>query len=126
MVNFSIINGDVNSEKIVHLKQVFENIFRYVVNVNVHILCDFTSPVDIIGKYEYIFFIDIPYERGNYFRTPSKKYLNSIALAIRSFEDETVIGIEGNDLLSKEGKWDYQEALANDEKELYKFIRENI
>ena len=86
MVTFIDLNTTNEDKETVNaVKTAFEYVFRYTKKVNVHVIFNFKSPINIVGNYKYVIFIDIPFEKGNYFRTQdTHTYLNSLAIAVRS------------------------------------------
>lgn len=127
MLNYIPINcSNENADESQKLEACLKEAFRYTQKVNVHVIFDFKSPVDAIGVYKYVFFIDIPYAKGNYFRSRNKVYLNSLVLAIRSYEDNSVISVDSNYLRNENGIWNYAESIAHEKKSLTNFVHDNI
>lgn len=128
MVNYIPINcSDENRESSDKLKAAFEGLFKYTNKVNVHVVFDFTSPIDCLGKYKYLVFIDIPYEQGNYYRSLSSGiYLNSLAFALKDYEDNSVVNITDSELVNKDGTWDYRQAIEDERAGLVRFALEHI
>lgn len=127
MVNLVIINEkSVTKADKQKIKETLESVFKYTNEVNVHAFLDFKSPVDTLGIYNYLFFIEIPYKKGNYFRTQSKVYLNNIVFAIRKITDTTITNIKGNKIYTSTGEFDYNEQINNETEALKSYIRTNI
>ena len=128
MLNYIPINcTNKDLEESQKLKTALEDTFKYTRKVNVHVIFNFKSPVDIIGGYKYVLFIDIPYENGNYFRSKTNKvYLNSLAIAVRNYEDNSISSIENGIISNREGSWNCLESIASETNALKKFVSENV
>ena len=112
MVNFSIINCQSDDQLLdMALRNQIESVFRYVTNVNVHIIYNLISPINAIGLDEFIMFIDIPNEKGNYYRTIDRQYLSTLAIAVRRFEDSDIIDCDNDNLYTEDGIWDYRKEI---------------
>ena len=112
MVNFSQINCP-NERR--NYNQEFENLlndnFRYTRKVNAHVLYNFLSPTNRLGEYDFILFVDIPYEKGNYYRVLNKIYLNTLAIAVRRFEEPEIIDADDECFYTEAGSWEYREEI---------------
>lgn len=128
MVNINIINEkSVTKAAIQSIKNTLESVFEKTPTVNVHVFLNFKSPVDTLGIYNYLFFIEVPkIERKNYFITSNKVFLNNLVLAIRKIVDPTVIKVKDGKLYTETGDFDYHELIGTETKALKKFIKENI
>ena len=68
MVTFIDLNTTNEDKKTVNaVKTAFEYVFRYTKKVNVHVIFDFMSPINIVGNYKYVIFIDIPFKKVTIF-----------------------------------------------------------
>lgn len=127
MVNIIFFNEKSKTKaEIQGIKEVFESVFKYTSEVNIHIFLNFKSPVDTLGVYDYLFFIEIPYRQGNYFRTNSNVYLNNIVFAIRKIADTSITKVEDGKMYSESGEFDYEEQIESERKALNQFIYDNI
>lgn len=93
MVTFIDLNTTNEDRETVNaVKKAFDYVFRYTNKVNVHVIFNFKSPINIVGNYKYVIFIDIPNEKGNFFRTQdTHTYLHNLAIAVRSYEDNSIL-----------------------------------
>ena len=127
MVNYSTINCSSDRKELdEHLHRQFDKLFQYAKTVNVHVLYDIVSPTSSIGKYAFIFFIDIPNETGNYYRNKDKQYLSTLAIAVRQIYDTDITDCDDDSLYTEDGLWDYKKELETDRLALRKYIYENI
>lgn len=127
MVNLVVINGKNTSapdEK--KIKGVLESVFRYTDEVNAHVFVDFKSPIDTLGVYNYLFFIEIPYRQGNYFRTQSKNYLNNIVFAIRKITDTSIIDVKDGVAYTAIGELDYKDQVSEECIAFKQYIRNSF
>ena len=127
MLNYIPINctNDEASES-QKLKASLEDVFKFTQKVNVHVIFNFKSPVDAIGSYKYVIFFDVPYKKGNYFRSRNNVYLNSLVIAVRSYEDNSVVSIDSTSIRNEKGDWSYSESISHEKKAISKFVHENI
>ena len=127
MVTFIDLNTTNEDKETVNaVKTAFEYVFRYTKKVNVHVIFNFKSPINIVGNYKYVIFIDIPFEKGNYFRTQdTHTYLNSLAIAVRSYEDNSILKFDGEYIYNSNGCWDYRKAIEDERKALRDFVYNN-
>lgn len=127
MVTFIDLNTTNEDKETVNaVKTAFEYVFRYTKKVNVHVIFNFKSPINIVGNYKYVIFIDIPFEKGNYFRTQdTHTYLNSLAIAVRSYEDNSILKFDENNIYNSNGCWDYRKAIEDERKALRDFVYNN-
>lgn len=127
MVNYTIINCSSDRQELdKHLHRQFDNLFQYATTVNVHVLYDIVTPTSSIGKYAFIFFIDIPNKTGNYYRNNDKQYLSTLAIAVRQIFDMDITDCDDDSLYTEDGIWDYKKELEADRLALSKYIYENI
>lgn len=127
MVNLVIINSKnttASDEK--KIKDALERVFRYTDEVNAHVFVDFKSPVDTLGVYNYLFFLEIPYRQGNYFRTQSKVYLNNIVFAIRKITDTSIIDVKNGIAYTASGELDYKAQIYEECLALKQYVRNNF
>ena len=127
MVNFSQINCP-NERR--NYNQEFEKLlndnFRYTRKVNAHVLYNFLSPTNRLGEYDFILFVDIPYEKGNYYRVLNKIYLNTLAIAVRRFEEPEIIDADDECFYTEDGSWEYREEIESDRQALRSYVYDNI
>lgn len=127
MVNLVVINEkSATKVEIQRIKDDLERVFKYTQEVNVHVFLNFKSPVDTLGVYDYLFFIEIPYRQGNYFRTQAKVYLNNIVFAIRKITDTSITEVKNGKIYTASGELDYDEQIIEESNALKQFIRNNI
>lgn len=127
MINFSSINcPNEKREYNQQFKKLLNNTFRYTRIVNAHVIYNFKSPTNVLGEYEFILFIDIPYESKNYYRTQDHIYLNTLAIAVRNFEESEVIDVDDNWLYTVDGSWEYAAEIESDRKALRSYVYDNI
>ena len=127
MVNFSPINCSNNrAEDNQKYEKLLNEVFKYTSNVNAHVLYNFKAPTNQLGEYDHILFVDIPYARGNYYRTPNKVYLNTLAIAVRTFEEPEVIDVDESCFYTEDGSWEYVAEMESDRQALRSFVYENI
>lgn len=108
--------------------------FKYTSEVNMHVIFDFKSPTNILGKYDEVIFIDVPYRKGNFSVVNGRSldlkteriYINSLAIAIRTLEEPDVIDCDDTSLFTEEGCWDYQAEIETDRAALRRFVHNNI
>lgn len=127
MVNYSPINCPNERRE---FNQEFEKLlndnFRYTRKVNAHVLYNFMSPTNRLGEYDYILFVDIPYEKGNYYRVLNKIYLNTLAIAVRRFEEPEVIDADNECFYTADGSWEYRAEIESDRQALRSYVYDNI
>lgn len=127
MVNYIPLNCNANRKEYSDkLQKGLMEVFKYVNEVNVHVLFDFIAPTSDLGCFDCILFIDIPYAQGNYYRNGNKVYLNSLAIAIRKFEETEVIDVDESGLYTEEGSWDYNAQIESDRSSFKDYIYRNI
>lgn len=127
MVNFSPINcSNERREYNQKFEKLLNDNFRFTKNVNAHVLYNFVSPTNRLGEYDYILFIDIPYERGNYYRVLNKIYLNTLAIAVRRFEEQEVIDADNECFYTEDGSWEYRLEIESDRQALRSYVYDNI
>lgn len=127
MVTFIDLNTTNEDRETVNaVKKAFDYVFRYTNKVNVHVIFNFKSPINIVGNYKYVIFIDIPNEKGNFFRTQdTHTYLHNLAIAVRSYEDNSILDFDGEYIYNSNGFWDYRKAIAEEKKALRDFVYNN-
>lgn len=127
MVNFSAINcPNEKREYNQKFEKLLNDLFRYTSSVNVHVLYNFLSPTNRLGEYDFILFIDIPYKKGNYYRNPQKIYLNTLAIAVRKFEEPEVIDVDEENFYTEDGSWEYTAEIESDRMALRRYVYDNI
>ena len=127
MVNFSPVNcSNEKQEYNREFERLLNETFKYTSEVNAHVIYNFKSPAKTLGEYEFILFIDIPYRKGNYFRTQNKIYLNTLAIAVRRFEEPEVIDVDENSLYTVDGSWEYKTEIELDRKALRSYVYDNM
>lgn len=127
MVNFSHINcPNERRECIQKFERLLSDIFRYTKKVNAHVLYNFISPTNRLGEYDFILFIDIPYEKGNYYRVLNKIYLNTLAIAVRRFDEPEVIDADDECFYTVDGSWEYRAEIESDRQALRSYVYDNI
>lgn len=127
MINFIPINrANEDIELSNSIQKEMENVFRYTKEVNIHVIFNFYSPTDVLGKYDYLLLIDIPYEQGNYFRTKNGVYLNSVAIAVKNIEDNDIINVQNGNLITKDGIWNCREEMLIEKESLRHFVYNNM
>ena len=127
MVNYSPINCS-NERR--DFNQKFERLlndnFRYTKNVNAHILYNFVSPTNRLGEYDFILFVDIPNQKGNYYRVLNKIYLDTLAIAVRRFEEPEIIDVDNECFYTVDGSWEYKAEIESDRQVLRSYVYDNI
>lgn len=105
MVTFIDLNTTNEDRETVNaVKKAFDYVFRYTNKVNVHVIFNFKSPINIVGNYKYVIFIDIPNEKGNFFRTQdTHTYLHNLAIAVRSYEDNSILDFDEEYIYNSNG-----------------------
>ena len=127
MVKFSSINcSNERKEYNQKFEKLLNGIFRYTRNVNAHVLYNFLSPTNKLGEFDFILFVDIPYERGNYYRTTNKVYLNTLAIAVRRFDEPEVIDADDECFYTEDGSWEYVAEIESDRQALRSYVYDNI
>ena len=127
MVNIIVINErSATKAKIQRIKEIFDTVFKFVKEVNVHVLLNLKSPIATLGFYDYLFFIEVPYRKGNYFRTQSKIYLNNIVFAIRKVTDASIVDIKDGKMYTTLGEFNYNKLIDEETMALKQFIYDNI
>ena len=127
MVNFSPINcpnerRDYNQK----IEKLLNDNFRYTKKVNAHVLYNFLSPTNRLGEYDFILFVDVPYEKGNYYRVLNKIYLNTLAIAIRRFDEPEIIDADDECFYTEDGCWEYKAEIESDRQALRSYVYDNI
>ena len=127
MVYFSPINcSNERKEYNQKFEKLLNGIFQYTKNVNAHVLYNFLSPTNKLGEFDFVLFIDIPYEKGNYYRTTSRVYLNTLAIAVRKFDEPEVIDADNECFYTEDGSWEYLAEIESDRQNLRSYVYENI
>ena len=121
MVHFSFLNNDVNLVKS-QVKDAFEDCFKYTNEVYVHIVSNMTFPTNELGSIKHIFFIDVPYRQGNYYRNSDKVYLNSLAIAVREFIEPDAIDADNEHIYTNKGCWNINEQMESDRNALRDYV----
>ena len=118
MVTYIPINQ--TSEKIEYSKrfeELLDKTFRNsFCHVNAHVIYNFKSPTEKYGVYDFLLFIDIPYERTSEGRTNyciwnGKNFVNSIALAVRRIDMPDVINVDNEYFYTEKGTFNYVEEI---------------
>ena len=108
MVNFSPINcPNERAEFNQKFEKLLNGTFKYTKKANAHVLYNFVSPTNQLGEYDYILFVDIPYEKGNYYKNKKGIYLNSLAIAVRKFDEPEIIDVDDSCFYTEDGSWEY-------------------
>ncbi len=127
MVNFSPINcPNERREYNQKLEKLLNDNFRYTRKVNAHVLYNFMSPTNRLGEYDFILFVDIPFEKGNYYRVLNKIYLNTLAIAVRRFEEPEIIDADDECFYTEDGSWEYRAEIESDRQALRSYVYDNI
>ena len=130
MFNFSPINcpnerRDYNQK----IKELLKDNFKCTNKVNAHVLYNFLSPTNRLGEYDFILFVDVPYEKGNYYRVYkelNKIYLNTLAIAIRRFDEPEIIDADDECFYTEDGCWEYKAEIESDRQALRSYVYDNI
>ena len=127
MVNISPINcSNERAEYHQKFEKLLNGIFNRTSNANAHILYDFISPTNQLGKYDFLLFVDVPYAKGNFYRNKKGIYLNSLAIAVRKFEEPEIIDVDENCFYTEEGSWEYIAEMESDRQALRSFVYDNF
>lgn len=127
MVNYSPINcSDERRDYNQKFERLLNDNFRYTRDVNAHVLYNFVSPTNRLGEYDFILFIDIPNQKGNYYRVLNKIYLDTLAIAVRRFEEPEIIDVDNDCFYTEDGSWDYKAEIESDRQALRSYVYENI
>lgn len=128
-INSNAEKSSLNRE----LESQIERCFRFVNNYDVTIVCDFPPVGKSIDIIDYLVFINIPYEKGNYYRVRNYEddefiYLNNIAFAVKIIEDNSINSIDETNIYNKEnGNYNYLEQIETDEYSFKDFMSgENV
>lgn len=98
------------------LKQIFGRVSD---KGEVIIICDFPPVTDSFDKTSLLFLINIPYERGSYYRcTDSGLYLNSLAFGINFVRDNTITDVDEEYYYTEQGAFPYKDKLK-EQSEMY-------
>lgn len=108
------------------LMSSLEKCFKYTQDITVNVIFDFISPTDILGRIDYLLFIEIPNFEGNYYRNAQKVYLNSLCLAIRKFEEHEVVGVDDEVILTDVGSWEYRKYMAEERQQITNFVLDSF
>lgn len=127
MLTYSSINcsndrGEFNCK----FEKLLNGVFQMTHNVNAHVLYNFKCPTNQLGEYDYILFVDIPYSDGNFYRSKKGIYLNTLAIAVRKFDEPEIIDADDNCFYTKDGSWDYVEEIEYDRQALRRFVFESF
>lgn len=127
MVNFSPINcPNERAEFNQKFEKLLNGTFKYTKKANAHVLYNFVSPTNQLGEYDYILFVDIPYEKGNYYKNKKGIYLNSLAIAVRKFDEPEIIDVDDSCFYTEDGSWEYVTELESDRQALRSFVYDNF
>lgn len=116
-INSNVDKSDLNRV----IESQIKYCFRYVKNYDVTIVCDFPPVGRSIEIIDYLVFINIPYEKGNYYRVQDNEndafiYINNIAFAIKIIPDNSIVSIDDANIYNKEnGNYNYIEQIETDE-----------
>ena len=133
MVSYIPIN--LNSSRFEYSKkfeEALDNVFRNsFAHINAHVIYDFISPTRINGKYDFLLFIDIPFEttsdgRTNYCKWNGKNFVNTIALAVRRIDMPDVIDIDEECFYTEKGSFNFVEEIDTDRKQLINYVYDRI
>ena len=65
-------------------------------------------------------------KRATFFRTQdTHTYLHNLAIAVRSYEDNSILDFDGEYIYNSNGFWDYRKAIAEEKKALRDFVYNN-
>ena len=127
MVNYSPINC---SSKRWDFNQKFERLlndnFRYTREVNAHVLYNFVSPTNRLGEYDYILFVEKKKKKGNYYRVLNRIYLDTLAIAVRRFDEPEIIDVDNECFYTEDGSWEYTTEIEADRQALRSYVYDNI
>lgn len=132
MINIYDINtNDKNKEFIKQLRDSFKKVFNKVKEGEVYIISNFPSTTDNLGGVDYLFFINIPYAKGNYYsykEDGNRYYLNSLVIGIKRIDDENITDIDERYFYknNKEEEFDYIKDLNNEAYKFNSFAYNNI
>lgn len=108
------------------LRNSLEKCFKYTQDITVNVIFDFISPTDTLGRIDYLLFIEIPNFEGNYYRNAQKVYLNSLCLAIRKFEENEIIGVDDEVILTDVGSWEYRKHMVEERQQITNFVLDSF
>ena len=112
--------ADVNTpnelkDYIEKLKKEFANLFNKVNNNGeLYIICDFPAVTDYFGKVSLFILINIPFEKGSYYRFKYNDkwcYLNSLAICINFVPDNSICKIDDINYYNENGEYQYTDEL---------------
>lgn len=93
------------------LKKEFANLFNKVNdNGELYIICDFPAVTDHFGKVSLFIFINIPFEKGSYYRFKYNDiwcYLNSLVICINFVLDNSICKIDSINYYNENGEYQY-------------------
>lgn len=97
------------------LKKEFANLFNKVNNNGeLYIICDFPAVTDYFGKVSLFILINIPFEKGSYYRFKYNDkwcYLNSLAICINFVPDNSICKIDDKNYYNENGEYQYTDEL---------------
>lgn len=97
------------------LKKEFANLFNKVNNNGeLYIICDFPAVTDYFGKVSLFILINIPFEKGSYYRFKYNDkwcYLNSLAICINFVPDNSICKIDDINYYNENGEYQYTDEL---------------
>lgn len=97
------------------LKKEFANLFNKVNNDGeLYIICDFPAVTDYFGKVSLFILINIPFEKGSYYRFKYNDkwcYLNSLAICINFVPDNSICKIDDINYYNENGEYQYTDEL---------------
>lgn len=97
------------------LKKEFANLFNKVNNNGeLYIICDFPAVTDYFGKVSLFILINIPFEKGSYYRFNYNDkwcYLNSLAICINFVPDNSICKIDDINYYNENGEYQYTDEL---------------
>ena len=79
-----------------------------------------------LANMTFILFVDVPYEKGNYYRVLNKIYLNTLAIAIRRFDEPEIIDADDECFYTEDGCWEYKAEIESDRQALRSYVYDNI
>ena len=128
-INSNVDKSDLNQK----IRSQIESCFQFINNYDATIVCDFPPVGRSIEIIDYLVFINIPYEKGNYYRVQDNEneafiYINNIAFAIKIISDNSIVSIDETYIFNKEnGNYNYIEQIETDEYSFKDFMNdENV
>lgn len=116
-MNISFVNdsNDTQNWRTIFQKNL-ESVFKKVQYGETDVIFNIVSPTPTLGKIDILIFISIDDKDGNYYFTPDRIYLHTLAIGIKKLELNDVVDVNEHYFFNDEGSWNYSNEIVAENK----------